>query len=391
MRFSDMGLKAPFIAGFIGLMMASSAMSADLEWRGFLTTGTSFTDSKTSYQGRINRKARVSEETYLGLNLSKELSPEWRVAAQILARAGQADSAAKVDWAFVTYEPNSVWNLSLGRQKIPMWMVSAYIDVGRAYPWVIPPEEVYTLFNFKAFSGAAFAYAIPMGSSTLTLRPYGGDVIIENTPSAPTRDSKIRGSNMFGASADWTLDKTNLRIAYNRAVWDLELGPTADYGTRKIEVLTAGLKSDWEGYWFSAEYAAIRDNTQDDYDAESDRLTAEAGAATDPLVADALRARAFNYRVHVGGSSGYYATLGKQMEAWLLHLTYAEVNRKTRPESSRDQQSLALGLNYDVNVDSVIKLEGKKIFLPSGSQGLFDEKPSDREAMVYRIGYSMIF
>jgi hypothetical protein len=391
MRFSDIGPKAPLIAVFVGLLTATPVVAADMEWRGFLTTGASFTDSKTSYQGRITRKARVSEETYLGLNLSKELSPEWRVAAQILARGNQADSAAKVDWAFVTYEPNSTWNLSLGRQKIPMWMVSAYIDVGRAYPWVIPPEEVYSLFNLKAFSGAAFAYSLPFGSSTLTLRPYGGDVIIESAPNSPTRDSKIRGTNMFGGSADWTLDKTTFRLAYNRALWNLNLGTNANYGTRKIEIFTTGIKSDWQGWWFSAEYAAIRDNSQDDYEREADELNAEAGASTDPSVISALRTQAFNYRVHVGGSSGYYATLGKQIESWLLHLTYAEVNRKSRPDISRDQQSLALGLNYDVNVDSVIKLEGKKIFLPLKSQGLFDTVPSDREAMVYRIGYSMIF
>src|SRR4051812_31345019 len=95
--------------GFLlsGVLIALPAMAGDLEWRGFFTTGLSSTSSKTRYQSGINRKSRVAEETFLGLNLSKDLSQQWRLAAQILARAAQADSAAKVDWAFVTYEPSS--------------------------------------------------------------------------------------------------------------------------------------------------------------------------------------------------------------------------------------------------------------------------------------------
>lgn len=375
----------------LGGLVAPRAKAADMEWRGFLSTGTAFTDSKISYQQGIKRKAQVAEETFLGLNLSKDLNSEWRVAAQILARASQADSAAKVDWAFVTYEPNSTWNLTLGRQKIPMWMVSAYLDVGRAYPWVVPPEEVYTLFNLKSFTGAAAAYAIPLGGSTLTLRPYAGDLIIEAAPNAPSNSSKIRGTNMFGASLEWVQEKSSLRIAYNRALWDLDLGPAIQFGLRNYEILTIGAKTDWQGYWMATEFAATRDNDEDHYRAEAEQLGIQAGMASDPTVAQSLAARSELLKRRIGGSQAYYATLGKQLDPYLLHVTYAAVKRPSTPTLSRDQRSLALGLNYDLNIDSVIKLEAKRVFIPEDSQGLFDQKPLADEAMVYRVGYSMIF
>ncbi|MBC7530365.1 MAG: hypothetical protein H7318_02240 [Oligoflexus sp.] len=384
------GWKVPIFALLLGFVSTKSS-SAELEWRGFLTTGASFTDSAVPYQQGINRKARATEETFLGLNLSKDLGADWRVAAQILARASQADSTAKVDWAFVTYEPNSNWNISLGRQKIPMWMVSAYLDVGRAYPWVVPPEEVYTLFNLKSFTGAAAAFALPIGSSTLTFRPYGGDVLIESVPNAPTRESKIRGSNMFGSSLEWVQGKSSLRLAYNRALWNLNIGPALQFSERRYEILTFGVKTDWEGFWMSAEYAATRDNDEDRYFKEADKLDAEIATTTDGTLIPALAARSALLHRRIGGSQGYYATVGKQIDAYLLHLTYAAVKRPTTPTLSRDQKSLALGLNYDLNVDSVIKLEAKRVYVPLNSQGLFDAKPTVDEAMVYRIGYSMIF
>jgi len=372
------------------LLGPTPVRAGDLEWRGFFTTGVAFTDAKESYQGGIKRKPRIADETFLGLNLSKDLTQEWRVAAQILARS-TADSAAKVDWAFVTYEPSSQWNITLGKQKIPMWMVSAYLDVGRAYPWVVPPEEVYTLFNLKAFNGGAAAYNLPLGASILTLRPYWGEVLIEQSPNAPNRDSRIRGSSMFGSALEWAYNKASLRLAYNSASWDLNLGPAVEFGTRHYEILTVGGKWEESGYWFATEYAATRDNDEDKYFALSDQLAIDAAASTDPAVAGALAARSALLKRRIGGSQAYYATLGKQIKTFLLHLTYAGVERPSSPDFSQDQTSLALGLNYDVTVDSVIKLEAKQVYVPSGSQGLFDTKPEERQSMVYRLNYSIIF
>lgn len=372
-------------------LVSTNARSADLEWRGFLSTGASFTDSAVPYQQGITRKARTTEETFLGLNMSKELTSEWRVAAQIVARAAQADSTAKVDSAFVTYEPNSTWNISLGRQKIPMWMVSAYLDVGRAYPWIVPPEEIYNLFTLKSFSGAAAAYSLPLGSSILTFRPYGGDVIFESAPNEPTRESKIYGSNMFGSSLEWVEGKNSLRLAYNRANWNLNLGPSVQFGERRYEILTFGAKTDWQGLWMAAELAATRDNDEEHYFNEADILDAQIKTTTDTTVIQSLAVRSALLRRRIGGSQGYYGTIGKQLDAYLIHLTYAAVKRPSAPNLSRDQKSWALGLNYDLNVDSVIKLEAKRVYVPKSSQGLFDAKPTVGEAMVYRIGYSMIF
>jgi hypothetical protein len=373
------------------LGLCSSALAAPLEWRGFLTTGTAFSDSKIPYNQGISRRARVTEETYLGLNLSKSLTEQWRLAAQILGRAGQADGSAKVDWAFVTYEPDQDYALALGKQKIPMWMISEYIDVGRLYPWVVPPEEVYGLFNLKSFTGASGVYKLALFDSTLSIEPYGGDVVLETSASAPSEYSKIRGSNMFGVSLNWDLGQYMIRAAYNRARWNLNLAPNIQYGERNYEIYTLGFKADLEEFLVLAEYAATEDLDEDKFLDEADRLQGEAAtaAAADALV---LNGRSTLLRQRIGGSRAYYLTLGKTLgESFLLHLTYASAKRPAAPELSRDQSSVALGLNFDINTDSVVKVEVKRVMVPDDSQGLFDRKPLRDEAMIYRLSYSLVF
>lgn len=365
-----------------------------LEWQGFLTTGLALSDSDTPYLLGINKKARFSEETFVGLNLSKKVSSEWRIAAQLIARAAQADSALKADWAFVSYEPNNTFSATLGKQKIPLWMMSSYLDIGRAYPWVIPPEEVYTLFDLRSYTGAAAVYTTKLGAVTLTIRPYGGDVNLESSPNSPSANSKFHATNMAGGAVEFTLDEHMLRFGYNRALWRFSNDPLTDYGDRNYVLATVGIKTEAKGFGLLAEYVSTEDEDNKRYQNEAGRLevqAAEAAAANDNAKAGALAGRANLLRLQIGGSRAYYATITKQMASFLAHLTYASVKRPVFDWLTRDQKSLALGLNYDVNDQSVVKAEVKRVSVPEGSQGIFDAIPESKEARIYRLSYSMIF
>jgi hypothetical protein len=373
---------------------AGQAYAQDIEWNGFLTTGAAVTDANAPYQKIIHKKASITDETLLGLNLSKNLNDEWRVAAQILSRAGQADGAAKVDWSFVTYKPVQSFDLTLGKQKIPMWMMSAYRDLGRAYPWVEPPEEVYALFPLRSFTGVSFNYALKIGDSLLTINPYGGDVILESAPNAPTSFSKINGANMAGAGLVWTWKKFLARAAYNKALWDLNLSDELQFGERLYDIFSVGIRGEAAGFLFFSEYGETRDLSEKTYDKKAEvvaQQAAEAAAAGDQAEARKLGAQAALYQSRIGGAKAYFVTLARQWGALLPHLTYASLERPQLPQLSRDQRSMALGVNYDITTEAVIKVEAKKVQVPEKSQGLFSAPLDSNDAMVYRLGYSLIF
>lgn len=375
-------------------VLETRAYASELEWNGFFSTGASFTDSKVPYQTTLTRRLRLTDDTLFGLNIGKSLSPDWRVAAQILSRAGQADSAAKIDWAFVTYKSKYAFDFTLGKQKIPMWMISSFRDVGRAYPWVIPPEEIYSIFALRSFTGASFDYILTLGASTLTFNPYGGDVLLETAPNAPTAFSKVKGTNMMGIAIEWVWDKIQVRAGYNKALWNVSASEQIQYGERRYQIASVGVKVDVQNFLLLAEYGATTDFSESNYLKRADELieqATESAATGDAATAKKLEGQAAVFKRKLGGSDAYYVTVGRQIGSFLPHLTYAELDRPYETFSSRDQKAVTLGINYDISTDSVVKLEAKRIYLPEDGQGLFSAPTDAREAMVYRTGYSMIF
>lgn len=382
------------------LVFTQTVHAEDLKWNGFFTTGLVFSDQSIPYNGRITKKPDIVGETVLGLNLSKTLSPHLEMAAQFLARESNADSALKADWAFVTYRPVDSLEFTFGKQKLPMWMVSSYLDVGALYPWAHPPEEVYSLFMLKAFTGASAEYTLDLGPTKLAIQPYGGETLIEIAPGAPTAESKVKANNMGGATIEWKWDKTVARAAYNRAMWDLNFGNLIDVGNRRFELLSYGLGSEWAGFSLMAEYASTKDLDEQKYQDLSKRTLAEAIAAAgrgDQETAGKLATQALVYSFRLGGSKAYYVTGGYQISNPLaLYLTYANLKKTPIEGASEDQSSTALGINIQATDSSLLKLEGKRISVPYESRGLFqdpslEERKGLNGTMIYSVNYNLIF
>lgn len=390
-----------FLALVIAVSFTSPALRAeDVTWKGFFTTGLVFSDQSVPYNGTINKKPDIVRETVLGLNLSKVLSPHLEMAAQFLARESNADSALKADWAFVTYRPIESFKLTIGKQKLPMWMVSSYLDVGALYPWAHPPEEVYLLFPLKAFSGASAQYSLDLGPTALAVQTYGGETLTEVAPSAPTADSKVKASNMFGAAIEWTWDKTVARAAYNRATWDLDIGNLISFGNRRFQLLSYGLRSEWQDFSLAGEYASTKDLDEQKYQDLSKKRLAEAieaAARGEQEEASKLAMQSLIYSFRLGGSKAYYVTGGYQATDLLaLYLTYANLKKTPIEGASEDQSSTALGINVEPDESAVLKFEAKRISVPDESRGLFkdpslEERKGLNGTMIYSINYNLIF
>jgi len=385
----------------LGLFACSlTARAEDIQWSGFFSTGIAFSDQSVPYSDNaIVKEPNIGHETTLGLNLAKALSPSLTMAAQVLANEDNADSALKADWAFVTYTPIAGLELTVGKQKLPMWLVSSYIDVDALYPWAHPPDEVYLLFPLKTFTGASVRYSLPVGPTILAIQPYGGEATTEVAPSAPTADSKVRAQHMFGTSVEWTWNKTVARAAYNRAMWDLDFGDTLKIGQRRFELMSYGLQSEWHHVMLMAEYATTKDLDDQKYQDLSKELAGEAVAAAnrgDKEEAGKLITQALVYGFHFGGSKAYYVTAGYQFTHMALYLTQANLKKTPMAGASEDQSSTALGVNIEPDETSVVKLEAKRIALPNESRGLFKDPTKDElkglnGAMIYSVNYSLTF
>jgi hypothetical protein len=395
------------IAGVLALgslLAGAPARADDLTWNGFFTTGTAFSNRSTPYTnvsattGNITREPQVVQNTYLGLNLAKRLSPSANVAAQFVARDADADGALKANWAFVSFRPLEPLTLTIGKQMMAMWMISEYKDVGTTYPWVRPPEEVYSLLNLKFYTGASVRFDQAIVDSRLSLALYAGETDLETAPSAPTATTKLKASHLTGTALQWTLGKTTARAAYSRGLWDLNIGG-AQLGERHFAIATYGLASRAGGFSVLGEYASARDLDEQKYLDEADELTSQAkdaAAAGDAAGAKALGTQALLYQYRIGGKRGFYLTAGYQLAAVALYLTHAEYKYSPLPGYDSDQKSNAATATYDLSADSVLKLEAKRISLKDGSTGLFKvpsgASPTNLDnAMIYSASYNLTF
>ncbi len=81
-------------------------------------------------------------DTTLGLQLDAHLDEQWRMSLQTLKKPDQPFSDMSIEWAFVEYRWRD-WGVKIGRQRIPLFIMSESLFVSQAYPWFRPPPDVY--------------------------------------------------------------------------------------------------------------------------------------------------------------------------------------------------------------------------------------------------------
>ncbi|RAH34507.1 sulfate ABC transporter permease, partial [Vibrio vulnificus] len=81
-------------------------------------------------------------ETTLGVQLDWAMNENWRASLQVVKQPHDDFSDPTLAWAFVEYRGDD-WSTKLGRQRIPLFLMSEYLFVSQAYPWFRPPIDVY--------------------------------------------------------------------------------------------------------------------------------------------------------------------------------------------------------------------------------------------------------
>lgn len=92
-------------------------------------------------EGIYDDKLSFKPDTNFGLQLSADLSQNLSVTGQITGNGGE-DFDANISWAYLTYQINGNLTLQAGRQRLPMYFYSDFIDVGYAYHWIRPPQDL---------------------------------------------------------------------------------------------------------------------------------------------------------------------------------------------------------------------------------------------------------
>ena len=205
---------------FTSIFAACSAQ-AEITLNGFasIVAGTTTSSDETLYG--FDDNIDFSQGSLFALQASSDLSNGLSVTAQVLSR-GEDDWDPKFEWAYVAYQANDNLRFLAGRQRVPFYMFSDFLDVSYAYAWIAPPGGVYNV-PFDTFDGLGAVYNTYFGEFDTTLHMvYGGNNSDLDVGGGVETDGDF--NNLAGAALTVTRDWLTLRAAYLQT--EMNIGTT---------------------------------------------------------------------------------------------------------------------------------------------------------------------
>ena len=346
-------------SALMGAVVASNSVNA-VEFDGFLTAGFSVHDQDVpggspsiTYLDGVTDDISFDNDSKFGLQITADVSKDMQVVAQILASGADQNFDLDVEWAYLDYALTESANLRAGKIKQPVFIISDYIEVGYAYPWIRPPQEVYRANPINTINGLEFLFQGEIGGMNVSFQPYLGS----NTEDIPGTQGAgtFNAENFYGAafqmsSAAFTFQLSTLTtdvITSGFVPTGFLAGlPGQSPGTvvaelfdlsamGEAELSSVGLSWDTNNFVGYAEF-----------------VTREITGSVSNLFPD---------------QDAFYVTLGYRIGKYLPHLTFASSDSDTvvaaggangfAVANSVVQDSITLGLRYELNDSAALKVE----------------------------------
>lgn len=226
----------------IALCMAAPLVQAgDINFSGFLSVGGGFVDDEDSqsYAG-YSEEDLTFDKNLLGLQVTGQVNEKLSATAQLIARS-ENDYEVNAEWAYLTWQASDSIKVRAGRLRTPFYLYSDFLDVGYAYAWISPPQEVYYL-PFNNVDGVDFYATKTLGVFDTSVQAYFGSFDDSLTIAGSTAAASTR--NQMGVATTLGKDWWTLRAAYHQA--DLTLASSGfDQIAAGINSLALALNQDY--------------------------------------------------------------------------------------------------------------------------------------------------
>ena len=271
-----------------------------------------------------------------GLQISADLGDGLRVVGQLTGNGGE-DFETTVSWAYVSYDLDENWTLQAGRQRLPLFFYSDFIDVGYAYHWIRPPQDLAAA-SVDTFEGLNVAYSGAGDVWDWRWNLYGGAASEEIGGAG-----NVEGEDMIGSVLKIGNDWLQLRASILFLDVVAEALPLSSGGVPQatdedpegFEFYGVAAHMNWGDTFVVTEYTASEfDNA----------LGPDGGVAGNDE------------------ESGWYVSAGIRQGRLTPHITYGERTttlQQTGVSGSFDQQVeyWTLGLRWDFHPSAAAKIE----------------------------------
>lgn len=305
-------------------------MQERLKINGFLSAGVAQNDGDQvvdSFYG-VSDNYSTAVVNKLGVQMTFQVSEDFSATAQLVSK-GTKDYNVEAEWAYLTYQATNSLRFNIGRQRLPYYLLSEYLDVGYALPWVLPPIELYNI-PLSATDGISALYDFSAGPMNFTWQIYGG----MNSGFSEQLDSDFRSNQSWGSNivAEW--GPLTMRVGYSSARLTAEpvAGGSGDQLISAITTAQTTLVPTLNGLGIPV--SGDRDWLGTLEDLSTDYISAafmyDDGKL---LVLGEIANLSVDDTVQPVGDAGYL-TIGYRFGKWMPHITYA----KFQTDAKNDKQ-----------------------------------------------------
>jgi opacity protein-like surface antigen len=234
--------------------LLSEQQASRFTFNGFASVAMQVSDNDAGFAGATNQ-AEFNNGSLVGLQGSFSVAEGTDVTVQLVAR-GEDDWDPEVEWAFISHHFDNGLTVRTGKLRLPLFMLSDYLEVGYAHPWARVPEEVYGSVVVSSFTGLDVLYDIELDESTVSLQAFGGNHTLPTSQSSFGVETKFR--DIIGGVVSWTDETVSLRASYTQANvtsdqdWNVEgqVLPMTRFDSDKATFIGLGARYD-QGNFFA--------------------------------------------------------------------------------------------------------------------------------------------
>jgi hypothetical protein len=335
----------PLVVAPVALICSATSHAVDFKVDGFGSAyyGQALSKDLLPY-GFTSTNPDFYDFSLIGADVMAKFNDDWSAAAELIAEGQsgpQTNYTAFAEWAYLNWTPMQGLSVKLGRQRMPVWTASEYINNHFELPYRTMPQIVFQLSPFAAFDGASVTQSVDVADNMkASLQVFGGTPVL-NIPTSSV--VTFSGERLFGARANlegdgWQANRNNQTLVWS-APYSTYYGSS---NAANVTTLTAGYRFDKFNIvsWGEYGYTFSKDGT------------------TIPL--NGVRA--------VDNGKAGYVLVGYRLDKFMPRYTFAQANLNYGFENGK-VTTHTIGVNYNANEHVTLKAEYEIDLVPTPGGG----------------------
>lgn len=362
-----------------------SADNDRLRINGFASFGMAQSDSSDSYHNGVSETINFQKYTKLGVQMAFKIDDDTSVITQLVSK-GTNGFDTKAEWLYIKHDFSDNLTGKMGRLRKPNYMLSEFLDVGYAMPWVQAPVEVYGVLEDSAnYEAVDLTYGFDVMDWTSSVQVQYGRSVTDTAIS----------DDLVALNFTMNKDALTFRVGYSQA--DAKLVQGTDLANQ-----VAGINAAYQNTDKSSE--VLKDSNKGTFmgvavaydDGQHLAMSEFNTLEVDSLYPD---------------QQGYYAMYGYRVNQVMPYVTYA--HNETTDDSTRnasatgnpivdggvaaaqaafnkDQTRYSAGVRYDYKPGVALKVQYDMVDTKD-TIGEFDAFPSDGKTNVISFVIDTVF